>query len=208
MSDTATRLRLDPGRTALIIQDMQNDVVTEGGAFADAGPAAHAKSQNTVENLVRLADALRASGGAVIHVWYMVEKGCRGQATNAPLFQGLKDSGAMERGSWGAAPCAGLEPQEGDFVVEKMRMNPFYGSTLQTILQGLGITAVISGGALTNMAVEHTARHAADAGYEVVMPLDGTATFNDDWQRAAFEYALANVSTIATCDEIIAALQR
>ena len=28
---------LDPKRTALIIQDMQNDVIIEGGAFAESG---------------------------------------------------------------------------------------------------------------------------------------------------------------------------
>ena len=48
MSDEA--LQLDPGRCALIIQDMQNDVMMEGGAFADSGAPAHAKEQNAVEN--------------------------------------------------------------------------------------------------------------------------------------------------------------
>ena len=28
---------LDPARSALIIQDLQNDVIAEGGAFADSG---------------------------------------------------------------------------------------------------------------------------------------------------------------------------
>ena len=35
-------LRLDPKRSALIIQDLQNDVIIEGGAFADSGAPAHA----------------------------------------------------------------------------------------------------------------------------------------------------------------------
>ena len=33
---------LDPARSALIIQDLQNDVIAEGGAFADSGAPAHA----------------------------------------------------------------------------------------------------------------------------------------------------------------------
>ncbi|HSV00750.1 MAG TPA: gluconolactonase, partial [Roseiarcus sp.] len=48
-------LELDPRRAVLIIQDMQNDAVSEGGAFAASGAPAHAKAQNVVENIRRVA---------------------------------------------------------------------------------------------------------------------------------------------------------
>jgi gluconolactonase len=41
---------IDRNRAALIIQDMQNDVMMEGGAFADSGAPQHAKEQNAEEN--------------------------------------------------------------------------------------------------------------------------------------------------------------
>ena len=41
----AAPLRIDPRRTALVIQDMQNDVIIENGAFADSGSPAHARAQ-------------------------------------------------------------------------------------------------------------------------------------------------------------------
>ena len=44
-------LSLDPTRCALLIQDLQNDVMIEGGAFADTGAPEHAKEQNVVENI-------------------------------------------------------------------------------------------------------------------------------------------------------------
>jgi hypothetical protein len=34
--------RIDPKSAAMIIQDLQNDVIIEGGAFADSGAPAHA----------------------------------------------------------------------------------------------------------------------------------------------------------------------
>ena len=61
-SRTDGALRLDPARCAMIIQDLQNDVIMEGGAFASSGSPAHAKQQNVVENVRRLADAARARG--------------------------------------------------------------------------------------------------------------------------------------------------
>ena len=85
-------MNLDPGRTALIIQDLQNDVITEGGAFADSGAPAHAQSQNVVENVKSLAQAARAAGVPVIHVHYIVEPGAKGLKLNAPLFQGVKEA--------------------------------------------------------------------------------------------------------------------
>ena len=48
-------LTLDPRRCALLIQDMQNDAVGEGGAFAASGAPAHARAQNVVENIRRVA---------------------------------------------------------------------------------------------------------------------------------------------------------
>ena len=53
----------DPRRCAMIIQDLQNDVISDGGAFADSGSPAHARAQHVVENVRRLADAVRARGG-------------------------------------------------------------------------------------------------------------------------------------------------
>jgi gluconolactonase len=199
-------LQLDPGRSALIIQDMQNDVIIEGGAFADSGAPAHAIAQNAVSNVADLAAACRSAGVPVIHVHYIVEDGAPGLRQNAPLFQGVKESAGLVRGSWGAAPADGLEPQDGDHVVEKMRMNGFYETRLDILLRGLGAEQLIITGAWTNMSIEHTARHGADAGYEVVVASDGTSTISEEWQHAALNYAMNNVGKVASCAEIKAAL--
>jgi gluconolactonase len=204
-NDGAPSLRLDAKKTALIIQDLQNDVIIEGGAFADSGAPAHATSQNVVGNVKGLAEAARKASVPVIHVWYIVEPGAPGLKQNAPLFEGVKGSNALVRGTWGAAPAEGLEPQDGDHVIEKMRMNGFYETRLDILLRGLGVETLIITGAWTNMSIEHTARHAADAGYRAVVASDGTSTVDDDWQNAALNYAMQNVATVGTCKEIAAA---
>jgi gluconolactonase len=197
---------IDPKTAALVIQDLQNDVIIEGGAFADSGAPAHAKSQDVVENVKRLAEACRKAGVPVIHVWYIVEEGAVGLKQNAPLFEGVKGSNGLVRGSWGAAPADGLEPKEGDHVVEKMRMNAFYGTRLDILLRGLGVETLIISGAWTNMSIEHTARHAADAGYRAIVVSDGTSTIDDEWQHAALNYAMTNVAAVATCAAVAEAL--
>jgi gluconolactonase len=204
MSDEA--LILDPTRCALIIQDLQNDVIIEGGAFAESGAPGHAKEQNVVENVKALAEACRGRGIPVIHVWYIVEEGAPALKLNAPLYQGVKDGGALVRGSWGAAPAEGLEPQEGDFVVEKMRMSAWEGTKLETLLAGLGRDTIVITGAWTNMSVEHTARTGADKGFYVFVPEDGCSTMSADWHNASINYALQNVSTVTTCAAVTEAI--
>lgn len=200
-----TDISLEADRCALIIQDLQNDVIIEGGAFADSGAPAHATAQNVVGNAARLADACRAKGVPVIHVWYVVDEGAPGLKVNAPLFEGVA-GGALVRGTWGAAPADGVEPQDGDFVVEKMRMSAWEGTKLEQILTGTGRDTVIVAGAWTNMSIEHTARTGADKGYVMVVPEDSCSTVDDEWQAAAINFALQNVSTPTTTDAAIAAL--
>ncbi len=203
MSDDFT---LDASRCALVIQDLQNDVMIDGGAFAETGSPDHAREQNVVANVMRLADVCRAKGVPVMHVWYIVEEGAPGLKLNAPLFEGVVGTNGLVRGSWGAAPAEGLEPQEGDLIVEKMRMSAWQGTRMESLLRGLGRDTVIVTGAWTNMSVEHTARTGADKGYYMVVPEDGCSTMNADWHNASINYALQNVSTVTNVDAVISAL--
>jgi len=50
---------LDPKRAALLVMDLQNDVMIDGGAFAASGAPAHATSQNVVANVKQLAASCR-----------------------------------------------------------------------------------------------------------------------------------------------------
>ncbi|MGI9435313.1 MAG: isochorismatase family protein, partial [Geminicoccaceae bacterium] len=197
---------LDAVRTALIIQDMQNDVVMEGGAFASSGSPEHCRQQNNIGNIARLAEVCRAKGVMVIHVWFLVEPGAPGVTMNAPLFRGLFEANALVKDSWGSAPVAGLEPKKGDFVVTKMRMSAWEGTSIETILKSGGRDTLINTGAWTNMSVEHTARTGADKGYHMITPEDCCSTMNADWHKASINYAQQNVAVVTTTDEVIRAL--
>jgi gluconolactonase len=112
----------------------------------------------------------------------------------------------LVEGTWGAAPVAGLEPQPGDYIVEKNRMSAWEGTRLETILKAEGRDVIIETGAWTNMSIEHTARTGADKGYVMVIPEDGCSTMNADWHRASIAYAMQNVALVTSTDAAIAAL--
>lgn len=205
--DSGEGLRLDPSRCAMIIQDMQNDVVMEGGAFASTGSPIHCKQQNAIENARRLAEHCRKLGIPVIHVWFCRRADGRDMTLNAPLFEGSIDANALIDGTWGAEPVPGLEAKPGDHIIRKNRMSAWEGTMLETILKAEGRNIIIETGAWTNMSVEHTARTGADKGYVMIIPEDGCSTMNADWHRASIEYAMTNVALVTKVDAVIAALR-
>jgi nicotinamidase-related amidase len=198
--------RIDPRESALLVVDLQNDTIGERGAFADSGAAEFATRHGIVEKVRRLVAAARGAGMPVIHVWHIDSPGHVDSTRNAPLFRSIVEADGLVRGTWGAEPVPGLEPAEGDLVVEKQRMSSFNSTTLDTKLRGLGARTIVVCGAWTNFAIEHTCRDGADHGYEVVLVVDGTATVSDEWQQAALSYALTNIVEQATVDELVAAL--
>ena len=197
---------LDPKKTALLIQDLQNDVMIDGGAFEGTGSPQHAREQNVVANAIALADEARRHGIPVIHIWMVCEPGHPLLAQHAPLFQGLKGENALVRGTWGVAPVPGLEPKPGDLVCEKMSMSGWETSRLESYLRHAGIDTIINTGSWTNMSVEHTARTAADKGFRVVVPEDACSTMNADWHRASINYAMQNVAHVTSVASVMSAL--
>jgi len=196
-----------PNRTALILQDLQNDVMIDGGAFASTGSPQHAKEQNVVGNAMQLANACRRVGIQVIHVWMVCEPGHPHLAQHAALFQGLKGENALVRDTWGVKPAAGLEAQGNDLVVEKMSMSAWETSRLESYLHHANIDTIINCGAWTNMSVEHTARTGADKGFRIILPEDACSTMNADWHRASIEYAMSNVAEITNSQSVLKQLK-
>ena len=200
MNDEA--LSLDPARCALIVQDLQNDVMSEGGAWEETGAPQHAKEQNVVENVKALAETCRSKGIPVIHVHYIVEAGAPGLKLNAPLFQGVKDANALVRGSWGAAPAEGLEPQDG---VIGIYSGEFPGrrpnETGWAFWSGTSFaTAIVSGIAANFWA------HRRTQDPTLHVPEDGCSTMSADWHNASINYALQNVATVTTCGAVTEAV--
>lgn len=196
-------MKFDTKKTALLIIDLQNDNMSVGGKFEQSGAVEHAKKQNIIENIIAISDKAREAGIPVFHNYFVVEKGAKGIGDRAPIFKSIAETGSIVRGTWGAAPVDGVEPKEGDFVLERARMSAFNGTQLDTLLRGLSIETIIVTGVWTNMAVEHTCRDGADYGYNVIIATDGTSTINEEWQNAALNYAMNNIATKMTSEEII-----
>jgi nicotinamidase-related amidase len=194
---------LDLVRPALVLVDLQNDNVHPDGAFAASGAPAHASSQGLVEHVQTLLDWARNLDLPVIHNHIVAFPGRDFGGNNAPIFQMIGPD-SLRLGSWGAEPLKGLEPLEGEPLLLRNRMSAFNGSGLDALLRNLGVESVVVAGVWTNMAVEHTVRDAADHGYRPVLVTDATSSINEDWQRAATNFALTNIAQLVPTAEVVA----
>ena len=201
------KLKLDPKRTALLIQDLQNDVIIEGGAFAESGSPQHAKEQNVVENVQRLADAFRARRRAgdprLVH---RREGRARAEAERAALRGRQGHERARPRDVGRRAGRRASSRSRATSSSRRCGCRAWQGTKLETLLAGLGVDTIVVTGAWTNMSIEHTARTGADKGYYMVVPEDCCSTMNADWHNASINYALQNVSTVTDGKSVAAAL--
>jgi ureidoacrylate peracid hydrolase len=190
--------------TAVLVVDMQNDNIMPDGAFAATGAAEHATEQNVIANVRAVIDAARTANAPVFHNRIVVYPQRPVGGDNAPIF-GMLGPESLKLGSWGAEIVDGLDVQDDEIVLDRMRMSAFHGTSLDAMLRNLAITHVVVVGVWTNMAVEHTVRDAADLGYNATIVSDATSSINAEWQAAALGFALQNIATIADTPEVAAA---
>ena len=88
-------------------------------------------------------------------------------------------------------------PQAG--LITKTQYDTFYNTNLNEILQKNNITQLIITGVMTHLCCETTARSAFVRGYNVFFPIDGTATYNEDFHTASLTnlaHGFVNITTI------------
>ena len=161
---------VDPGRTVLVVVDMQNCFVADSPVSAPLGP-------EVATRLNRLAGACRESGITVIWTRHVVRR----DGSNVGLL-GEKIPAVAHGVINEDAPTAALhelmDVRSGDVVLEKPRFGSFYGTDLEVILRSSGIDTIIVGGINTNVCVDTTAREAAVREFRVLFLSDGTANFD------------------------------
>ena len=103
-------LELNPGHTALLVMDFENDIVHEEGAFKDFGFAQMVKDNDVLGKTARLLTAARNAGILTIYVSVKFRPGYPERPANAGLWQGLHAANALIEGTWGAAIHDALPP--------------------------------------------------------------------------------------------------
>lgn len=199
---------LDPARTALVVVDMQNAFMLPGVAHALC-----LEAQEIVPNINRLAQAVRATGGAVVwiqtaftdatpkewSVYYAISK----------PEQNAKRNAALARGSKGHELWETLDARPDDIFVEKNRFSAFIqgSSNLADILRAKNIDTILVTGTVTNVCCESTARDAMMCNFKTVMVTDGNAAVTDEDHNASLGAFYLTFGDIMSTDMLIGCLR-
>jgi nicotinamidase-related amidase len=191
-----------PGRTALLLQELQQGVV--GTASALPALAQAAADAGVIANAVVLATAARSAGVPVVHCTAENLHGGFGVNRNARLFAGARRAGAENvPGSDSVAPVPELGPEAGDVVVPRYHgLSPLTGSSLDTLLRNEGIASVVVAGVSTNLAIPNLVFDAVNRSYQVVLVTDAVAGVPAAFTDEIIRNSLALVATLATADDV------
>ena len=187
-------LNLDRAKTAVLSMDIQKAPVRRSSMF---------RERNVGQAVKQVLDAARKAGVLVIHAAidyqpaFFSPKNKFLQKIRIPILSapGVDVTELLEIVD--EAKPAGDEP-----VVRKPRMNPFFGTALDSMLRSRDIDTVVLMGVATEFVVEAAARHAADADYRVIVLQDCCASFSDEAHRAAL-HVMDHLATLATSADFI-----
>jgi nicotinamidase-related amidase len=101
---------------------------------------------------------------------------------------------------------AELAPADGEPVFDKLGMSALVGTPLEAVLRDRGVTTLVLVGAVLEIGIEPTARHAADLGFLPVVVEDACGVVDEDAARRSLDgldYSL--LSYRGTAAEVVAA---
>lgn len=186
---------MDPGRTALLIMDVQRGIVERLG------------SESLLARLTEAAAAARKAGVRVIYVKVGFREGYPEVSRRNPSFARIAESESFIEGRSSEIHEA-IAPQRGDVVVTKRRVSAFAGSDLDVVLRAADIDALVLAGIATSGVVLSTLRQAADMDYSLAVLADACADADEELHRMLLERVFPRQAQILTVAEWVAAARR
>jgi nicotinamidase-related amidase len=195
---------VDRSTTALLLMDLQRDIVSPEGALGSHGLGDQVEKAGTLDRCELALRAARSAGVRVVHVGVELRDGFAVNMST-PLLSNVVAGGALRAGSTGVEFMPEIAPVDGETVVMKPSVSAFAGTALALHLRNAGIRHLVLCGVATNFVVEGTARDAVDRGYRVTVLSDGCSSFNSSWHETALE-VLAMLATVAPVEDFVAAV--
>lgn len=207
--------RLQPGRTALLVVDMQRGFL-EPGAALEVPPG-----REIIPNLQRLIETCRRQRLPVIFTEfvYSTTVPClRGDPfgpehlparSGQPSGFGRPSSNCLIGPQAAAGPNSAetiheLAPRPDELVIRGHTYDKFYGTPLDLALRSRDIRCLIITGILADICVNCTLLSAANRDYRVTAVTDGVATLWPHLLEACFEIWQRKFARLRTTAQIIA----
>src|SRR5688572_2259741 len=193
-------------KIAMLVIDVQNDLVDAKGKIGSEGMAEVVTQRNLLPNIRRVQDAVRARGHAVVFVNVGFRADYADAISQSARLARLKKKQALVIGTWGLEFPDMITPLEGELVYTKRAVNPFFNTGLLTWLRAHGIDELAICGVHTHQAVDSTARYADDCGFVVKVLEDCCASPDPELHRIEIDKILPLFGQVMSSADFIASL--
>ena len=193
---------IDPGRSALLLQDLQNELL-KGDR-----PVAPLRGDQLIANCQKLLAKAREAGMPVVHVRVSRRPDLK-DAPRPPLGAASGAGGApsLLEGTPGAEVVSELAPLPEEIVVTKHTTSPFNTTDIEVYLRRLGVTTLLLTGYSTTGVVEGSLRDARDKDYDCVVVRDCCAAGTVLEHDTCMDVVFPRMAWVAGVDEVIAAIR-
>ena len=206
--------RCQPGRTALVVIDMQCGFLDRGAALEVP------QGREIVPNLVRLVETCRRKAVPVIFTEFVYSTAVpclRGDpfgpehlpaAPGGPTGFGHPSSNCLigpelGEGSNSAETIPELAPRPDELVVRGHTYDKFLGTPLDLALRSRDVRYLVVTGVVTDVCVNSTVLSAANRDYRVTVVTDGVATLWPEIQRACLDIWQRKFARLRTTQAMI-----
>jgi nicotinamidase-related amidase len=189
-------ITFEPAKTALLVMDLQVEIVTMYRELAAP----------VIERTAGLVAAARAAKVPVIYVAVGFRPGYPELSQRSPYYATVAPTKRLQNTSIDSI-VPELRPQADEPLVVKRRVNAFCGTDLEILLRHRGIDTLILTGIATSGVVLSTVRHGFDNDYRQVVVKDCCADIDPEVHRVLTEKVFLRQATVGTASEVTAALQ-
>src|SRR3989304_282760 len=158
-------------KKAIIVVDMINDFVT--------GKLGSPRAQKIIPNIAALLKKARKQGIPIVYL--------RDAHSSTDKEMNIWGEHAM-KGTEGSEIVPQLKPEKNDIVIEKNWYSGFVDTGLPEVLKKLGVDTLIILGVSTDICVQNNVGHAYFSGYKTIVPLDCTASIDQEAHEQALKY--------------------
>lgn len=194
-------------KPALIVIDMQNGFVSEGGSYhqLNMDTSHYREIIPTIKKLINLCrdldipifytEAVREPSGIdlLTKTHKILPMAREERLTKIPI---------CVRGTWDAATIDEIKPTNQDHVIIKRRDSAFQDTELEVWLESLGINTIILCGVDTSICVETSLREGFNEGYDVILVSDATASGNREHYLTTLQRVKDYYGIVTTYDQL------
>jgi nicotinamidase-related amidase len=193
---------VEPGRVALVVQEVQNGVVGDESSLPALAEAAG--RIGLIGHVAELASAARAAGVPVVHCTAENLAHNFGINRNARLFAGaLKAGAANQPGSRSVQVVDEVGVGPADIVLPRFYgLSPLTCTPLDALLRNAGISTVVVTGVSMNVAIPNLVFDAVNRSYQVVLVQDAVAGVPDNYGDQLIQNSLGLLATVVSTKEL------